>query len=691
MLLNLIILLILFILFIIYQSALILLNNKQSNFINIVKLFALIGGCLIFFNIVLNLYIYNSLMNTKGLVGPRGIEGEHGKVGDKGVCNSVCGQKVCYKLVYDGVNEHLKNKKLKNLKNKFLIKKINKICFSDKYTSFLHSADPNKPNEKELINYIQDTFNNWIDTIVDNNKGIKFIETPDYEDTYFDPNTGPFNEIKKYELWNWGEPYRFKPITRQQCALDEDLPKVNAELELLFTKDYIEIYKNDEIDTIYGPKDCPFNQLGEGYTNPRDISSCLYDKYKSETVWKIYEFINYKKNIGFYEPNFDTINNNEDSDTENKYYIVGTVWTGTNKEVELEKETILVRDTGTDNNLYKLGKTEWKKIWSECDIASEDKSKDSMIKSKLSSITIWRPVPPKGYSSLGDFVTPNEDLDLTARNNFRCIKTKLLETYQLDNTTVWDTSGFKVKSKEKIEDDPINFSQPKISINPIGITDRNEEIQFLGHKQTQSIKLGGYNFFRISNSQTDSKSKEPCYRIKPSSYTIVKTGDPKTPDNEYGIGWLGGKMRESKYSAYKLDLNLDFFPRGIIEFIGSNPNKLKYYIEAIESLNDSPKRYFILRHNKEKPEKFDYLHALNDTEIEWIQDITNTNTIKNDKYIWNIENIQLHDKGNYYIVTISNNNNNLVLDKRLKLTSTNTTWKLYPSTNISDLTTLSPT
>ncbi len=685
MLLNLIILLVLFILFIIYQSVLIMLNNKQTNFQNCVKLFALIGGCLIFFNIALNLYIYNSLMNTKGLVGPRGIEGKHGQVGDKGVCNADCGEKVCYKLVYDGVNDHLKNKNLKNLKNKFLINKINKICFSEKYTSFLHSADPNKPTEKELINYIQDTFNSWIDTIVADNKGPKFIETPDYEETYFDPNTGPFNEIKKYELWDWGDPYRFKPIARQQCALDEDLPKVNAELELYFTKDYVQVYKNDEIETIYGPEDCPFNQLGEGHTNPRGISSCLYDKYNSEKVWKTYEFINYKKNIGFYEPDLNNIN----TDTKQQYYIVGTVWTGTNKEVELGKETIVVRDTDKDNLREPI---EWKKIWSEGDITSEDKTNDSTIKSKVSPITIWRPVPPDGYSSLGDFVTNQID----NRNNFRCIKTTLLETYQLDNTPVWDTSGFKVKQKLTLSDDPTTFSQPQIAIYPIGISDRNEEIQHLGHKKSQSIKLGGYNFFRISNSQTGSKSKEPCYRIKPSSYTIVKTGDPKIANNEYGIGWLGGKMRESKYSTYKSDLNLDFFPKGIIEVNGPNPNNLKYYIEAIESSTTSTKQYFILQHNKKNPENFDYLHVLNDTETEtetdWKQDITNTNDIKNDTYIWHIDNIQLQD--NYYLVTISNNNNNnnnnLVLNENLKLTSTNTTWKLYPSTNISDITTQSP-
>jgi hypothetical protein len=683
MLLNLIILLVLFVLFIIYQSVLILFNNNQSNFQNSVKLFALIGGCLIFFNIVLNLYIYNSLMNTKGLVGPRGIEGKQGKVGDKGLCNADCGEKVCYKLVYDGINDHLKNKYVKNLKNNFLINKINKICFSEKYTSFLHSADPNKPTEKELIDYIQDTFNTWIDIIASNNKGPKFIETPEYEETYFDPNTGPFNEIKKYELWDWGEPYRFKPITRQQCALDEELPKVNAELELYFTKDYVKVYKNDEIETMYGPEDCPFNQLGEGRTNPREISSCLYDKYNSEKVWKIYEFINYKNNIGFYEPELNKIN----TDTKQQYYIVGTVWTGTNKEVELGKETIVVRDTGKDNLREPI---EWKKIWSEGDIA-KDKIIDPIMKSKVSSITIWRPVPPDGYSSLGDFVTHDEDSNSTARNNFRCIKTDLLETYQLDNTSVWDTSGFKVKNKTKITDDTTNFSQPKISIYPIGISDRNEEIQYLGHKKTQSIKLGGYNFFRISNSQTGSKSKEPCFRIKPSSYTIVKTGDPKTPDNEYGIGWLGGKMRESKYSTYKSDLKLDFFPRGIIEFTGANPNNLKYYIEAIESLDSSTKQYFILQNNKKNPENFDYMYALKDIEIEWKSGITNTNDIKNDPtFIWHIDNIQLKD--NYYLVTISNNDTYLNLNNNnLELTETQNKWKLYPSTNISDITTQSPT
>ena len=668
MILNLIILLVLFLLFIIYQSILILLSDKKSNFQNIVQVFALIGGCLIFFNIVFNLYIYNSLINTKGLVGPKGIQGLNGKIGKKGECSSTCGQKVCYKLVYDSINAHLKSKNMNNLKNNFLIKKINTICFSDKYTSFLHSENKNKPNEKELIQYIQDTFITWIDIITKFNNGKKFIDTPEYPYNYFDPNTGPFLKIQKYEIWDWGEPYSFKPIIRKQCALDEDLPKINASLELYFTKDYKLIYKNDEIDTIYGPPTCPFNQLGENFTNPRSISDCLMSKNESQKVWKQKEYINFKNNISFYQPDIDKIKQMTNKD----FYILGTVWSSDNKNTILNKETIVARDTSNTKDSLK-DPLNWNPIWES----------QTINDSNITNIIIWRPIPPKGWASLGDYVTTDIDIKSKPKNtNFKCVKIELLDSYQLDNVNVWNTSGFKVIKQDRITDKPTELKYPLRTIFPIGITDRNEETLNLGHKKVQSIKLGGYNFFR--SSLTNLKSNSPCYVINPKSYTQVKTGDPKTPDDEYGIGWLGGKIRESKYSAYSSDLNLQFFPAGIIEPNIKSSKIIKYYIEGIQSSDASKQNYFILKHDDTDTIKFNYLKNDNT----WDKTTSNTNSIINNPvYLWNIE-IQNFEINHYLInIKISKDDKDYYLESSaefnfLENKPKTPLWKLYPSTQI---------
>ena len=107
MILNLIILIILFVLFILYQSIVTLLFGSGTIFQNTINMFALIAGSLIVFHIFYNMYIYYSLMNSNGFVGPKGIEGLVGQTGKKAQSTSNCGQKVCSKLVLEHMNKYV--------------------------------------------------------------------------------------------------------------------------------------------------------------------------------------------------------------------------------------------------------------------------------------------------------------------------------------------------------------------------------------------------------------------------------------------------------------------------------------------------------------------------------------------------------------------------------------------------------
>ena len=681
---NLLLLIVVFLIFIIYQSFITIFSSKDSGFKNLVKLFALWGGCIIFFNIFYNIYIYYSLMNSKGFRGPRGIQGKHGPPGNKGVCTANCGQKVCISLVYEDINDYLKSKNINKMNNEYMITKIKKICLSDKYLGFLNSGDTEKPNEKTLIEYIQGKTKKWIDEILKFSNGSKFLNTPKATDSFFQKNS-PFDIIKKYEIWDWGEPYKFKPITRIQYGDKENIPQLESDLDVIFTNEYEVVFFNKNNDNIYGPKDCPHDQLGKDFTNPRNISRCIYDNVttvtpittlsslnspkslnnddSSKQVWKRIEFIDYKKNISFYNISktyLDKVNKN----IPNKYYQVGSIWRSTNNTKRIPnsdiigppKNTILVRDMGNDN--LKPPK-KFELIWS-------NKIPNLNIYNNLHNrISIWRPIPPDNYVSLGDYVT--DDYKEPSVDNFRCVKLNKAEEFSIDKEKIWDQTGYKIIVKDSSPtSEPIIHELKPISIYPIGITDKDDDIQNLGHKIITNIKTGGYNFFRASDSILNNSSNEKCYIIKPTSYNIDKTNsntNTNIPIDEYGIGWLGGELRKSEYSVYK-DLDKPFTPYGII-YKEDNKDK-KFYIEY----NDKNNSYVILQKNNNIVE---YLN----TSLEFNENTSNDyNNLS-----WDI--IDTTNNGNNtYSICIKNKNNYLNYINNKFTNETNCSkWILLPSTN----------
>ena len=367
---NILILLVLYILGCIYVI-LTLLFGKDTFFKNLSNTMAFIVIALLIFHFFLCSYIYISLTNAHGSHGPPGIEGKRGNDGKPGKCTSECGQQNCYTIITNNISTFLKDENRGTFENTFLKNKINKICFSDNYQGFLTSKLKQKPTEKELINYLNDTILKWIKIILSNKQknGTRFLNNSDYDETYYDPNITPFNEIKKYEIWDWGEPYKMKPIIRRQCTDKEQLPKSDiSDLDIIYTNDYEEpIFTTQTRKNTYGPINCPYNQLGSDFSNPRDITKCFYyneknEVIKKENVWIHEEYIGFKRDISFYNISKRTINGKT-------YYPIGTVWRGNKNPFRSNttqlfygpsKKTILV--SGDIKH-----PVDFKKIWSSDD------------------------------------------------------------------------------------------------------------------------------------------------------------------------------------------------------------------------------------------------------------------------------------------------------------------------------------
>ena len=137
-------------------------NDLRQNIPNRFLLLAFELSCLLIViltlvNVLLCIYIFIKSKNKRGTPGEKGIPGPPGIKGREGKCSQKCGQKVCNTLLEEHANKMFqtnKNNKNYQIKNIFLLNKLNLICHSSKYQDVLRREHANKPAEIKLINFI---------------------------------------------------------------------------------------------------------------------------------------------------------------------------------------------------------------------------------------------------------------------------------------------------------------------------------------------------------------------------------------------------------------------------------------------------------------------------------------------------------------------------------------------------------
>ena len=282
--------------------------------------------------------------------------------------------------------------------------------------------------------------------------GLNFLLTRTATENYFDlyktqegnnivQIPSPIDELKKYDIYRWGERYINSPVLIEKCNDSVKLPEgKEQELTLVDSNNYKPIYSSNTKDNIYyvGYSNscdtyCPYNQMGKNKKNKDNRSICIYYNVNErghrnlkgehpswvETHYMKpppFSFYHLKKNeykesdggdikYAFYQDDKGII-----------YYPVGSVWTARLNKQRLnrndfspmannkssghsgfgpEKETILL-----SGNL--LPPVDYKKIWNShegnhgCHIVGQE------------SITIWEPVPPSGYVVMGHIVSTSD-------------------------------------------------------------------------------------------------------------------------------------------------------------------------------------------------------------------------------------------------------------------------------------------
>ena len=547
----------------------------------------------ILFLILVNAYLIvlfnNRIMKKKGPIGPIGIKGDMGSIGDAGSCADSCFDQSCKKglieVIQNKYNDLLGNDKEKainikkeflnpetgepyktNLKNNMLNDMVEALCESKQYNQALNSQSSN--NEKggktvdQINSYIHSIFEKWVELIYysmkeknrksnDSNLNFFLDDQATNTNTEWKDGNNPFDEMSKYDIYNWGMTRIFKPL---HIRLDTNPNTVNyapqdgnPPLKILHTNNYRSIYDN---------------QLN----NTTDTDALLkIEKYPDNNfmIWENLKPVTYRKEdyypVGnLISPLNPTKKNKWTTDKvivdpDEKYSIINTYkFSGkqeksSGKKISYEnpaKQNILITgDIVTPTNYYKL--------W------------DNKNSYERNNVSIWRPKCPDGYQAMSDIAVKGYEnpLDNNQFNNIiKCVPEKCLE-----RNTKSPNILYKTYDDNKI----MGYDKNKGDVKP--------------------SSDNSYNTFRYRHKNNKDNQKEEdigdFYKIKKSclELTIDKTKKVEEKYGRIGLGWNGRPIRKPKYSVFSY---LVMMPEAIIS---SKATNYKYYIIHTELYNSNNK------------------------------------------------------------------------------------------------------
>lgn len=591
-------------------------------------------------NISIAIMSYRKTINMTGLPGDKGIDGEKGKKGQKGKCNDTCGQKVCYIDILDEINitfqEEVEkllvsgaykdninfdtrlNKEDFVVKNGFFLDKLNSICKSDQYQSIMLGKHPNKPNERKLINYLKEIFKDWIiylvkdpkktgcllnETRTGNNpnslecasaslngsilieeehKGVKFLLEKNFTEDLlnFDINNisyNPFEEFRKYDIWNWGDGIKIKPLQIKVTTnkLNHPEPDV-APLQIIKTNNYKWVFDTSTRKDIWDDSNCEYGQMGPDNTNPQNLRKCVFinnNNYLKEYVntWKTEEFTK-DSELSLYHPlSF------KDPETNQEFYPVGSVWRGSEKRKK-PKGSVRVppsqnhcgighgndrldiaTDEGPEKNTILVSGDVKKPVsmtllWD---------SREGCDKCQINYVRIYRPIAPEGYVALGDYAKQmnaqdsNTDITDEDLNKIRCVPIKSVRELRLGN---------KVYENKKVAHHKYNNYLSYASKKPF---ESNNQL-------STSFWCAGMDGLGVSEEQRNLH------------------GVDFQSDNGYNLFRVGRGFRKPTLKTYVIKQ----------EYLSTNMNKRppkKMLLDASKHLSDSDNRYNAKEYFGKKP------------------------------------------------------------------------------------------
>lgn len=537
------------------------LSEKIENFVSYVLFWIVYGLVTItFINTFLLGYFWSVIRKKTGPPGIKGPKGDDGKKGVYGKCDTNSNNAICLAEVTESLNQLYKanegNKKsiVKNgvLINGYMKRKLATICKSVQFDILAEVFVAEGKSVGNLIDYIKNIFKEWFYLIYNQNS--KWFADPNSLQRYEWKDSNPFNEIRKYDLFYWGDTRTFKPLKNKICKTEtnNDTSVLNIPIKIIQTNDYQEIYDD---------------KGSKGSVPLKGFRPKKYD-YNGVTYYPVGDVIS----VGLREKDRNNIGIKKDPFT-----LIGDLEFKSDIKNGPDKQTILVSGNVVDPVGYRLMWRDQKYTNSYTD---ELRRGVNAVGSGFMEATtgygagrIWKPIAPEGYICLGDVITnyypPDhqdrvEFLKYNKEVNIKCIPIscveEVLNSYVLDNKrTVWVADNKK---------NNIVF---------------NGQINVLGSgKNNEGIKNNAYNLFRADKmSYVDAAGKvitqngDKFYNIKDNCLRIKQTKTKKVEPEfkQIGIGWYGNPNNNiPKYSIYYF---MGLIPEGMIVHDYSNK---KFYI-----------------------------------------------------------------------------------------------------------------
>lgn len=680
-------------------------------------------------NLILAIVSYIKTRNMIGQTGDPGIRGPQGKQGRAGQCNNVCGQKTCYINVVEYANkifdeEYQKlsspsttaatttssDTSKKTINNRQFLKRLNKICHSNQYRDILLAKHDKKPTEKKLIEYIKKIVKKWIILIVkfnpdgkstlDNRLGIKFLSERNFSEKLLNTRikkiakenrltqNSPFNEIKKYDIWEWSEPYKVKRAIINIDSTRLDLPEPDQPiLSIMKSNNYQPKFKANVKNDVWDTTFCPHNQMGEKKDNPNKLDKCVFiddanglKQYKE--TWKKTQFQKPKGLSLYNSAPFKNKNNQI-------FYPVGSVWRGKNDTTKPDDATRMpdsINMCGKGHGKNRAAKfsdfgPEKETILVSGDVKSPtdyDLVWDSNVGCPncfTENIKIWRPIAPKGYTCLGD-VTTNSSNSFNTKTgkptdlDIKCVPSKCVQEKKM-GAKVWDNRNVSENTynnyKEYYKRTPAKSNKSiSMSVWSAGANNSGEEnINLYG---TPLEEDDGYNLFRVGRgigAKPETKDGKEIKTYVINKECLMPAGGKKPVHPKLNAPMKNpydGRFDDKHYFGTKppmailtnIDNNLNANTQSLN---GPTDKKKKLYL--IDDLNkrkdNEPDTYFIKTFNEKKNDFSSCLATNVNKEVivkencnkdndyfKWHVDYTNdtTDTVKNAK-------IKLKTKQNY--------------------------------------------
>jgi hypothetical protein len=541
------------------------LSEGIENFVSYILfwvVYCMVVGTL--FNTFLLGYFWSIIRKKTGPTGLKGVKGDMGEKGEYGKCDTNSSNAICLVEVSQLLDELYKKEEKTNektiLKNGILIngymnRKVATICKSIQFDILTEILVREGKNVGYLIDYIKGIFQEWFYLIYNENKD--WFADPDGLQKYNWKRSNPFNEIKKYDIFYWGDTRRFKPLKNNVCTTDlassSNVPAHNPSgIQVIQTNDYDEVY----------------DDKGSKASVPMKVYRPKKYDYNGTTYYPLGDVID----IGLSESHRVKIGIKKDPFT-----IVGDLEFEGGSNNGPDKQTVLVAGNVVDPVSYSLMWRDQKYTNSYSDELRRGINAAGSGFMEASTGygpgRIWKPNPPAGYVCLGDVVTnyypPDhadrvEFLKYNKEINVKCIPESCIEqikkSYALDNTrTVWSVNGSKkgvvfsgeVKVLGNVE------SESATPANAYNLF-RADNMSYVD-KTDKVIKVSGGNFYGIKNNCMKAKSE--------------KVKEVESEFKEIGIGWYGRPANNiPKYSIFNF---MGLIPEGMIEH---NINKKKYYI-----------------------------------------------------------------------------------------------------------------